>query len=182
MASFDVESLFTNVPLVETTNLILNEYRPEDFFGIESSTLKKLLMFATSESIFLFNNKMYNQVDGISMGSCLGPVYANTFMCHNEKLWLESCPLDFKPIHYRRYVDDTFLIFRREEDVELFLNYLNSKHRSIRFTCEKESNGNLPFLDINIKRSHTGFETSVYRKATHTGLGLNWYSFLSRNF
>ena len=84
MASFDVQSLFTNVPLLETTQIILDNYNPSEFFYIDCSTIEKLLKFATSESVFMFNNKIYNQVDGISMGSCLGPVYAGTFMCFNE--------------------------------------------------------------------------------------------------
>ncbi|MEL6606368.1 MAG: reverse transcriptase domain-containing protein [Cyanobacteria bacterium J06614_10] len=177
MASFDIESLFTNVPLEETTNIILNQYQAENFYGIENNTMKKLLLFATSESIFMFNNQLYNQIDGISMGSCLGPTYANTFMCHHESKWLTDCPLTFKPIYYRRYVDDTFLIFKHPDHIKLFLEYLNSKHNNIKFTCEREVDGSLPFLDINIKKHGNGFKTNVFRKPTHTGLGLNWYSF-----
>ena len=139
--------------------------------------MKKLLTFATSESTVLFNNVLYNQVDGISMGSVLGPVYANAFMCAKEIIWLRNCPPDFKPLYYRRYVDDTFLIFRRDEDVGLFLNYLNSQHNNIKFTSEKESNGSLSFLDVKVEKSFNGFKTSVYRKPTYTGLGLSWYSF-----
>ncbi|MEL6606571.1 MAG: reverse transcriptase domain-containing protein, partial [Cyanobacteria bacterium J06614_10] len=177
MASFDVESLFTNVPLKETTNIILEKYHPDKLFGIGKNILKKLLEFATSQSIFIFNGNLYNQVDGISMGSSLGPVYANTFMCFKEVEWLENCPLDFKPLFYRRYVDDTFLMFKEYADVAKFLEYLNGKHPNIRFTCEIENNGKLPFLDILICKNNGNISTSVYRKPTFTGLGLSWFSF-----
>ena len=74
-------------------------------------------------------------------------------------------------------MDDTFLIFRREEDVGLFLNYLNAQHNNIKFTYEIESNGILSFLDVKVQKSPNGFKTSVYRKPTYTGLGLSWFSF-----
>ena len=98
-------------------------------------------------------------------------------MCTNEIKWLQQCPIEFKPVYYRRYVDDTFMLFNKESDVPLFLDYMNSRHPNIRFTCEVEKDKTLPFLDINIMRDENGIITSVYRKPTYTGLGLNWFSF-----
>ena len=138
MASFDVTSLFTNVPLKETTEIIINRYDPTTFYNIQPDVIKKLLNFATSESIFIFNNKLYSQIDGVAMGCPLGPTYANTFMSFNEEKWLDECPLSFKPVLYRRYVDDTFLVFRDSTHVNKFLEYLNRQHPKIKFTCELE--------------------------------------------
>ena len=33
----------------------------------------------------MFDRQYYNQVDGVAMGSTLGLVLANIFMCHFEK-------------------------------------------------------------------------------------------------
>ena len=85
--------------------------------------------------------------------------------------------MSFKPLFYRRYVDDTFLIFRDSSHVDLFLNYLNSKHPNIKFTSEVEQNSALSFLDILITRRGGSFNTSVFRKSTFTGLGLNYLSY-----
>jgi len=60
------------------------------------------------------------------------------FMCHYEEQWLEKCPDQFKPVFYRRYVDDTFMLFRDASHVPLFQDYLNKKHDRIQFTCEIE--------------------------------------------
>ena len=60
-----------------------------------------------------------------------------------------------------------------------FLNYLNSQHDCIKFTCEIESNKTLLFLDINIQRSSG---TSIYRKPMFTGLFTNFESFLPHVF
>ena len=77
------------------------------------------------ESFFIFDGKFYEQCDGAAMGSPFGPTLANAFMRHFEKIWLENCPSHFKPIVYRRFVDDAFLLFRSKDQVEKFRNYLN---------------------------------------------------------
>ena len=81
LVSFDVTSLFTNIPLQETIdiaiNLILN-HNPN--LNITKKELKKLFLFATSQTHFIFNSMFYNQIDGVAMGSPLAPVLANTFI------------------------------------------------------------------------------------------------------
>ncbi|KAG1655902.1 hypothetical protein GQR58_024281 [Nymphon striatum] len=103
------------------------------------------------------------------MGLPLGPTFANIFMCYHEQKWLLDCPPEFKPALYRRYIDDTFLLFNEKSHVDSFLLYLNSKHNNIKFTCETENNNSINFLDININRSLT-FTTSVFRKPTFSVL------------
>ena len=60
-------------------------------------------------------------------------------------------------------------MFRNEEESDNFFKQLNCLHPSLKFTFEKEKNNCLPFLDVNVERTATGFETSVYRKPTFTG-------------
>ena len=113
------------------------------------------------------------------MGNPLGPTLANAFLSHYEVKWLDECPVHFKPLLYRRYVDDTFLIFKSQEHIPLFLDYLNSKHQNIEFTWECEKSGKLSFLDILVNReADQSFSTSVYRKPTFTGLTTKFSSFI----
>jgi len=116
------------------------------------------------------------------MGLPLGPTFANIFMCFYENIWLRDCPIDFKPIFYRRYVDDTFLLFRQESHAKLFLNYLNQKHPNINFTMESEQNGKLSFLDTIVFRENNSFQTAVFRKQTFTGLGTSFFSYCCHHF
>ena len=88
----------------------------------------------------------------MAMGSPLGPTLANVFMSHMEKRWLKDCPLEFKPILYRRFVDDSSLLFNSDQQIQQFLEYLNNKHESIKFIVELSKNNILPFLDIKIKK------------------------------
>ena len=60
----------------------------------------------------------------------LGPTLANVFMCHFENIWLENCPTQFKPVVYRSYVDDTFLLFCSTEHAEKFENILTSSTKT----------------------------------------------------
>ena len=130
------------------------------------------------ESFFIFDGKFYEQCDGVAMGSPLGPTLANVFMCHFENIWLEKWPAHFKPIVYRRFVNDTFLLFRTKDHVEKFKNFFNKQHKNIKFTSEIEENGSLSFLDITITRENNKFVTSVYRKPTFSGIFTNFESFI----
>ena len=129
MASFDVQSLFTNIPLNETIDIITNGLFNDSpkFMEFTPNQFKELLEIAVKESPFIFNNKVYMQTDGVAMGSCLGPTFANAFLCFHEKNWISDCPDSFRPVFYRRYVDDTFLLFDNSDQVTLFLNYLNKQ-------------------------------------------------------
>ena len=180
MCSFDVKSLFTNIPLDETIDIILNQLTPNDdstFNNFSRKQLKSTLELATKNSFFIFNQNLYKQLDGVAMGTPCGPTLANIFLGYYERKWLQECPIEFKPVTYRRYVDDTFLLFKNNNHIMNFLNYLNSQHNNIQFTCEIENENSLPFLDLNIKRTESGFVTSIYRKDTFTGLGLHFLSF-----
>ena len=58
----------------------------------------------------------------------------------------------FKPIVYRRYVDDIFVLFSSKEHLQPFVDYMNKQHRCIKFTSKTEQNNTFFFLDINITR------------------------------
>ena len=184
MASFDIQSLFTNVPLDETINICIKHLFNDssNFLGMTKNIFKNLMSLCVKDFYFLFDGVLYKQIDGVGMGSPLGPTLANVFLCYHEKSWLEDCPAEFKPLVYRRYVDDTFVIFKEQHHASLFLNYLNSKHRNIRFTSEFESNGQLPFLDLLVGRKDGGLVFSIYRKPTFSGLGTSFFSFCSLKF
>ena len=111
---------------------------------------------------------------------------ANLFLAHHETKWIRDCPEEFKPILYKRYVDDTFLIFRRPEQIDKFFHYINQRHPNIKFTKENETDNALNFLDLNIEKCFENngvyFRIGIFRKPTFTGLGLNYHSFTFLNF
>ena len=185
MASYDVTNLYTNVPLVETINIILDTIFIDNlrsFIGLSREFLKTLLELAVTNSFFIFNNQLYKQSDGLGMGLPLAPCFANIFMSHYEKKFLNNCPDEFAPIFYRRYVDDTFVLFSKQDHAKLFLNYINKQHANLCFTMEQESNNSLSFLDVLITKTCNSFSTSVYRKPTNSSLTTSFFSFCSYKF
>ena len=185
LTSFDVASLFTNVPVTETCEIITRGLFPTPGItvgGLNKDEFSALLGLAVGNSIFLFNGNLYQQVDGVAMGSPLGPSFANAFLSYHERLWLEHCPEDFRPVLFKRYVDDCFVAFESKEQSQKFLQYLNSKHPNIKFSMEEEHNNQLPFLDVLIQRQGDSLSTSIYRKPSSTLLGTNFFSFVPENF
>ena len=147
MLSLDVDSLFTNVPLDETIKICIDELLKSDMTvsGLNKKEMFEMLSLTSKESIILFDNKYYSQIDGVAMGSPLGPTLANIFLCYHENNWLKDCPKNFKPIYYKRYVDDIFVLFNKPEHAQFFLEYINKKH-NIKFSTETELNSHFLFL------------------------------------
>ena len=181
MAGFDVKSLFTSIPLTETVSLCVeNLYRNQTHIdNLSKSSFRRILEMAMYESFFIFHQKYFKQRDGVAMVFPLEPTLGNVFMCHFENMWLENCPTQFKPVLYRIYVDNTFLLFRSTEHVEKLKKYLNRQHKNIAFTSEMEQNGSLSSLDIKISCEKNKSVTSVYRKPTFSGVFTNFESFIS---
>ena len=182
MISFDVESLFTNIPLNETIELAINlmiDKTPN--IEITKPKLRKLFVFATKQTHFTFDGIMYDQIDGVAMGSPLAPALANLFLGHHENKWL-SDPKANEVIFYKRYVDDIFCLFENENKFQGFYDFINSSHDNIKFTYEQQVNNTLPFLDVLIKFSHRSFDTTTFYKKTFTGLLTNFSSFTSPKY
>ena len=100
MASLDIDSLFTIIHLDETIDICVdNLYNDnENPTNIPKHDFRNFLNIAAKESFFLFNDKYCKQVDGVAMGSPLGPTIANIFMCSFESIWLRDYPNNFKPV------------------------------------------------------------------------------------
>ena len=130
MGSLDVDSLFTNIPLEETIDICTNTLfeNMEKVEGLSKIEFKELLSLATKESYFIFNGKLYKQVDGLAVRSTLGPTLANAFLVHFGKNWLQNCSSDFKPHYYQWYVDDTFVLFTLPKYFDAFHNFLNGAY------------------------------------------------------
>ena len=76
---YDVSSLFTNVPLEETIQLLADKSFINNWFNgtyhlnLNKLDLVDLLRAATKDQLFTFNGQLYEQTDGVAMGSPLGP-------------------------------------------------------------------------------------------------------------
>ncbi|CAF3761680.1 unnamed protein product [Rotaria socialis] len=167
MVSFDVSSLYTNVPINETIEIILNSLYVIQPIPpiIKRDDMKELLIFATKNSHFLFDGKVYDQIGGVSMGSPLAPLLAEIFLQEFERknssllqeLWI---------VYWKRYVDDIFVLLNSQFTTKHVCAELSKCHPSIQFTSEEEDpvTRTLPFLDVLVQRKPgADFHTCVYR-------------------
>ena len=82
-------SFVNNIPLQETVDIAINLiFNPNPNLNITKKELKKLFLFATSQTHFIFNSKFYSQIDAVAMASPLAPVLANIFIGFHKSKWL----------------------------------------------------------------------------------------------
>ena len=178
MVSFDVKSLFTNVPLAETIDICTKAlYEDDTNLKLRKASFIRLMNLATSAIEFSFDGHMYRQIDGVAMGSPLGPTLANIIMGYLEEQYFLN---NQKPLMYVRYVDDCFIVFRNKQECDEMFEAFNNLHQSIKFTQEAEINNSLPFLDVRVTRNDDKFLTSVFRKNTFTGQYINFQSYCTK--
>ena len=159
--SYDVESLFTNIPVKQTVNYILEQIYDKGKLRPMCSRLifKRLLLKLTTDSTFIFNTKFYKQVDGCTMGGPLSVTLSDIFMTKMEN---EALIPPRKPKFYKRFVDD--IITRRlRNQPDVLLDFLNNYHQNIKLTCEINPE---KFLDTKLVKHNNIFTTEVFRKET----------------
>ena len=84
------------------------------------------------------------------MGSPLGPLMANVFMCHLEDKLARDGMI---PSLYKRYVDDTLARMPNTVAAAEFLTTLNGLHPSLKFTMELPADNKNLFVGIETRRS-----------------------------
>ena len=114
--SFGVTSIFTNVPLNKTINIILERIYKENLANakLRKNALKKLIKGCCTKTAFSFNGIICKQKDEVSMGSSFGSVIANIITTELERAIVEPLIRSGKIKFYIRYVDDTMLLAKEE--------------------------------------------------------------------
>ena len=153
--SFDVELLFTNVPLAKTVNIILDRIYNGNQINttLKKQTLKKLISDCCSKTTFLFNNQLFEQTGGVSIGCSLGLVLANIILTEFEKNVVSDI-IKF----YKSYVDDT-LVLIKPPAIPLVLNKFNQLDKNLKFTIDTFPDALIHFLHIKISPAGTGVYT-----------------------
>ena len=128
-ASLDVVSLFTNVPLKKTADIILKRIytKKEITTTLTKRSLKKLMLGTCQKTAFSFNGKIYEQTDGVSMGGSLGPVLASIIMTVCEKVIVNQ-------LIENKIVKFYTLLVLRKKDIDIVLNKFNSFNKNLKFT------------------------------------------------
>lgn len=165
LVSFDVTSLFPSVPVELTLGYLKDLLLNNDLDNEEVDQYVNLAKLCMNHNFFQINNKFFQQNEGTAMGNSLSPFMANLFMGRFETDLKNQ--LVYFPRIWIRYVDDVFAIFDTSKcNIQNFINDINSKCPSIKFTYELEKDNRLPFLDMYVIRNSKWLEIDIYRKKT----------------
>ena len=177
MVSFDVTSLYTNIPIIDTLNIIKDYVHSDDQFArktaIPQDKFLDLVNLVLTTTWYTFNSQFYQQTDGVAMGGPASSTTAEIYMQAHESTAISTAL--HPPKVWERFVDDVYSIVKRTQ-LENFFHHINNLHQNIKFTMEEESNGELAFLDTLLKRNNGEISVLVYRKPTHTDQYLHYSS------
>ena len=157
LVSFDIVSLFAHVP----TNLAAQVSREQlendpslsQRTSLSVDDICSLLSLCLEATYLVFKGTVYQQVHGTPMGSPVSVLVANLVMKDIERRALAT--FHTPPCFWRRYVDDTCAALPHDF-VDPFHEHLSSIDPHIQFTVERESRGQLPFLDVLLTREEDG--------------------------
>ena len=176
MISFDVKSLFTNIVLDRTIQLVLKIIyeKHEVSTNTTKQEIKEMLVLCTKNIHFTFNEEVCKQTDDVAMGWQLGPALADIFMVELES---KIVPVLQQNLNFwKQYVDDN-ICFVKIGTINYITKILNNFDANITFTYEVEKDSKLPFLDVLLIKKGNNIITTVYCKATTNDIYFNWKSF-----
>ena len=175
--SFDVSSLYTNVPVYEA----ISECADLLYSGqhkippIDKDTFIELMQLCTCNVQMLTHDGYYRQVDGLAMGVPPAPYLANGWLSKKDRQIMDNAKLK------ARYMDDIIRSIKASE-IEQKLRDINELHPSLKFTMEREVDGLLPFLDMLIQRDNNKLNSTWYTKPTDTGLVMNYHALAPKRY
>ena len=162
--SADFESLYTNIPLDKSINIIMQMVSTSISVDISPHAIYKFLQLVLLNNYFYYEHNnlitFFLQVIGIAMGTSCGPSVANLYLAYFElkyKMFLDSS-LYFRFIDDINYTDSHNSITNKFPEIfpDLILNTI---------TAEK-----VQFLDLNISFNlDRTLNFDLYTKPTFTG-------------
>ena len=172
--TLDVTSLYTNIPIPEAKRAAAKAlHNLRGCNNIPSNQhLLQLLDLILKLNIFTFSTGTqilyFLQIIGIAMGTKAAVAIANIFMFYFEDTHIFQNGNVLKPILYKRFIDDIFMIWTHSRlELEEFINHLNSVHPTIKFTANI-SDTNLEFLDTRVILEDGSLRTEMFIKPTNS--------------
>ena len=166
LCTIDVVGLYPNIPHEDGLTALRRKLDARENKDISTDSLMELAECVLKNNVFEHNKRVFRQKQGTAIGTKMAPSYAILFMSDFEEAFLKSSP--YKPYVWWRYIDDIFMIWQHgEEQLQQFLDLLNSCHPTLKFTSE-HSRDRVNFLDVQVIRENNQLVTDLYVKDTDT--------------
>ena len=189
LISCDIISLYTSIPTdlgLKALKFWIEKFRHTINTRFSTQFILELSEFVLSNNYFIFNNEMYYQITGVSMGTIFAPPYAclTVGFLEETELFPKLLPSKYDPVtcefiieNFFRFMDDGNTLLPKDIIEDEFLHLLNSMHPNIQFTIGKpdiiRENGiciqKLVFLSLILHLDSNGNTwTNVFYKETNT--------------
>ena len=185
LVSFDVVSLYTNIPHdlgIEAIKFWLKKCPNKIDGRFSHDFIIKSLEIILKRNVFYFNGNHYQQNKGTAMGTKVAPTYATLVLGYLEETLYKNIKndygiefSDYVCNNFWRFLDDCFIVWPSNMCVEEFKEQLNSLHPEICFTMDVSEN-ELPFLDVLVKLENNQVSTDLFSKPTDAHNYLDFYS------
>ena len=152
LATLDVKSLYTNIPQDEGIQYCLDAMTQHygQNLPLSVNKLRQMFEFVLRGNYFEFNDQLFLQIHGTSMGTPMAPIFANIFMSRIETIIITHAPSTLQPLLWKRFIDDIIIIWEHgEKSLIEFINHANAIHDTIKFEYEISSQ-KINFLDTTI--------------------------------
>ena len=139
MVSFDVTSLYTNIPIIDTLNIIKDYVNNNDQFtrkmAIPQEKFLVLVHLVLTTTWCTFNPQFYQQTDGIAMGGPASSTTAEIYMQAYEHTAITTAL--HPPKVWERFVDDVYSVLKRTH-LENFFHRINNIHQILSLLWRKK--------------------------------------------
>ena len=186
MTSFDIVSLYTNIPHdlgVEAIDYWIKEYPESISARFSRSFVIKGIKIILNNNTFFSNEKIFLQKKGTAMGIKMAPSYATLVLRYLERSMYQDARNrfgeetgTFNEDNWMRYLDDCYINWTFEEQrLKVFNELLNSLNTNVRFTVEY-SKEQIAFLDVLIKKDKDRLTPDINYKITDMKQYLHYQS------
>lgn len=177
IASLDVISMFTNIPMELVEKTIKTQY--------EGNTIKTRMPYAMMIKIlkftcqfnteFEFNGQLYKQIKGLRMGSPVSPILASIVMNNIIDTTFKTVQ---KPILFTKYVDDILIIDNKEKIMNIYKR-LNEIDYNVQLELEwmNEKTNSINYLELTIiNKRDCSISTKWYQREISSQRILNYHT------
>ena len=106
LVTTDVVGLYPSIPHQVGSSTPQEALENRSVKKIPSENLIEMAEFVLKNNLFKFNNKVFQQISGIAIGTKFAPPYACIYMDRVEQDILETQEL--QPLLWLRFIDDIF--------------------------------------------------------------------------
>ena len=149
-----IKDLYVNLPIKNNppiTKFWLNKHN--HVHNITEQILY-ILEIILKPNHFQYNNRFYQPNKGIAIKSPIPTTIAEVYLQYLEKTYVKHCLENEETTYYKRYVDDTLIIFpRNKTDEDTTHNIINNTDEQLEFKISREENETINYLDLSVNRN-----------------------------